>query len=205
MTAKTLLLPVLPYRRESPLKLSIYAQAPLHPRRTLHQYRYGTIKSTKKLDKTQVVYRRTAPLTEYLHHPACKEKDRQKCQHAHCEEESEENIRKFRDCRQCFSDSQKLPRLIMVDQLWLWVLDGRELSLYRKCPIPLKIMHNGDRTECYPRNNYYKLPTKLGTWPSFCSQTYSHAVEDFPTSRDPVRLWPFCWFSAILHYYSENW
>jgi hypothetical protein len=106
---------------EMSLKLSIYAQAPLHPRRTLHQYRYGTRKSTEKLDKTQVVYRRTAPSREYLHHPACEEKDRQKCQHAHCEKE---DTHEFRDCRQCFSDSRKLPRMIMVDQLWLWVLDG---------------------------------------------------------------------------------
>lgn len=116
------------FYEEASLKLSIYAQAPLHPRRTLHQYRYGTLKMTEKLDKTQVVYRRTAPLTEYLHHPACKEQDRRKCQHAHCEEKTP----RFRYCRQCFSDSQKLPRLIMVDQLWLWVLDESELSLYHK-------------------------------------------------------------------------
>ncbi|KAE9376263.1 hypothetical protein N431DRAFT_462111 [Stipitochalara longipes BDJ] len=108
------------FYEEMSLKLSIYGQPPLHPRRTLHQYRYGTRKSTEKLDKTQVVFRRTGPLPESLHCATCTENDRRKCLHAHCTEEATDM---FYDCEQCFSNSRKVPYLIMVDQLWLWVLD----------------------------------------------------------------------------------
>jgi hypothetical protein len=121
------------YRDEMSLRAALPLRQPLHLRRTLHQYRYGTKRSTEKLDKSQVVYRQTAPTKEYLHHPACEEKDQSKCQHCHCEETKS----KWRDCHQCFSDSRKLPRVLMVDQLWLWILDGR------KYPKPTKLSLKG--------------------------------------------------------------
>ncbi len=73
------------------------ARPPLHPRRTLDQSYYGALKSTGTRDRDQVVFRGTTP-------------DAHDCVGADM-------------CRQCRDDVKKVPRLIMVDQLWLWVLD----------------------------------------------------------------------------------
>ena len=88
----------------------VHADPPLQPRRTLDQSYYGALKSTQARDRDQVVYRATAPM-------------------AH-----ECDIEEGR-CLICQENSQKLPRLIMVDQLWLWILDesmlpSRNLRLY---------------------------------------------------------------------------
>ncbi|KAK3380756.1 hypothetical protein B0T24DRAFT_591210 [Lasiosphaeria ovina] len=77
----------------------LFAQPPLHPRRTLDQSYYGALKSTGTRDRDQVVYRGT---TFEAH--ACAGMD---------------------TCPQCKEDVRKVPRIIMVDQLWLWILDER--------------------------------------------------------------------------------
>jgi hypothetical protein len=76
----------------------IHAKPPLHPRRTLDQSYYGALKSTGTRDRDQVVYRATAPEV-HEHDPA------------------------WEVCGQCKDDVKKVSRLIMVDQLWLWILD----------------------------------------------------------------------------------
>jgi hypothetical protein len=78
----------------------LHAEPPLHPRRTLDQSYYGALKSTRARDRDQVVYRGTMA-------------------GAHeCEG--------MEVCESCKEDVKKVPRLIMADQLWLWVLDERE-------------------------------------------------------------------------------
>lgn len=74
--------------------------APLHPRRTLDQFYYWTIKDTRIRDRDQVVYRATAPIRD----------DR----HRNCTD---------KNCDQCNSNLKKIARLVMVDQLWLFILD----------------------------------------------------------------------------------
>jgi hypothetical protein len=75
----------------------LYAEPPMHPRRTLDQAYYGALRSTGTRDRDQVVYRGTTPQPH-----DCIGMDA---------------------CQQCNEDIRKTPRLLMVDQLWLWVLD----------------------------------------------------------------------------------
>jgi hypothetical protein len=75
----------------------LHAQPPLHPRRTLDQSYYGALKSTRARDRDQVVYRGTMPAAH-------------ECDGTEV-------------CPTCKEDVKKVPRLVMVDQLWLWVLD----------------------------------------------------------------------------------
>jgi hypothetical protein len=79
---------------------------PLHPRRTLDQSYYWTLKDTCSRDRDQVVYRGTAPYPKLLHF-GCK-KDDPKTDKA---------------CPQCTENVKKVPRVVMVDQLWMWILD----------------------------------------------------------------------------------
>ncbi|KAK4235881.1 hypothetical protein C8A03DRAFT_17421 [Achaetomium macrosporum] len=77
----------------------LHADPPLHPRRTLDQAYYGALRSTHARDKDQVVYRGTTP-------------------------QPHECIG-MGACPQCNEDIRKTPRIIMVDQLWMWILDEK--------------------------------------------------------------------------------
>lgn len=97
------------YQEQELLKTYLHHDPPFHPRRTLDQSYYWTLKTTKHRDRDQVVYRGTAPKKKFMHsglHPKVDGKP----------------------CRQCCSDIRKVPRVIMVDQLWLWILDGSECN-----------------------------------------------------------------------------
>jgi len=84
----------------------LHAKPPLHPRRTLDQSYYGALKSTGTRDRDQVVYRATAP-------------------------EAHEHDPSWELCLRCKDDVKKVSRLIMVDQLWLWILDESAQSFPR--------------------------------------------------------------------------
>ncbi|KAL2263960.1 hypothetical protein VTK26DRAFT_3954 [Humicola hyalothermophila] len=77
----------------------LHVQPPLHPRRTLDQAYYGALKSTGTRDRDQVVYRGTTPQPH-----ECIGMDA---------------------CPQCNEEIRKTARIIMVDQLWLWILDAK--------------------------------------------------------------------------------
>lgn len=103
------------YQEQELLKEYLHHDPPFHPRRTLDQSYYWTLKTTKKRDRDQVVYRGTAPRSEFRHDGT----------HA-----------KF-GCEHCHTDIRKVPRVIMVDQLWLWILDGSKwhqilVQIYQK-------------------------------------------------------------------------
>ncbi len=83
----------------------LHADPPLQPRRTLDQSYYGALKNTQARDRDQVVYRATTPAGH------------------ECEQLDIKN-----KCLECQHDIKKVPRLIMVDQLWLWILDDRMFS-----------------------------------------------------------------------------
>jgi hypothetical protein len=103
------------YQEEQLLNEFLHHDPPFHPRRTLDQSYYWTLKTTKKRDRDQVVYRGTAP----------KKEDRHSGDHS---------VNKTKFCEECHSYSRKVPRVIMVDQLWLWILEG---SAYQSSPAPL--------------------------------------------------------------------
>jgi hypothetical protein len=77
----------------------LHERPPLHPRRTLDQSYYGALKSTGTRDRDQVVYRGTQPVPHDCLDPST--------------------------CQQCRDEIRKVPRLVMVDQLWLWILDEK--------------------------------------------------------------------------------
>ena len=86
------------YSDEQLIHKYLKAVPPLHPRRTLGQSYYWTLKDTWNRDKDQVVYRETAPDPKFMHH---------KCFINHC--------------AQCREDVTKVPRLVMVDRSTLAV------------------------------------------------------------------------------------
>jgi hypothetical protein len=100
------------YQEEMLLKEFLHSNPPFHPRRTLDQSYYWTIQSTKKRDRDQVVFRGTAAKQKFIHS-------------AHCKTKKDEP-----SCRQCRDDIRKVPRVIMVDQLWLWILNGSTLCIF---------------------------------------------------------------------------
>lgn len=79
------------------------AEPPLHPRRTLDQFYYWTLKDTRTRDRDQVVYRGTAPVRDLMHSNCVK-----------------------RACEHCQATVRKIPRVVMVDQLWMFILDKSE-------------------------------------------------------------------------------
>lgn len=109
------------------VRKNLFRSPPLHPRRTLHQTQNWTLKRTKRMDRDQVVYQGTAPQKEFMHHHICNKK-REQCDHHHC------NWTKDQQCDQCQDDVRKVARVVMVDQLWLWILDGNTIiTCFPKC------------------------------------------------------------------------
>jgi hypothetical protein len=94
------------YQEEQLLKTFLHSNPSFHPRRTLDQSYYWTLPSTKRRDRDQVVYRGTAPKKKFMHSEHCK------------------TMKGEFPCKQCWDDIRKVPRVIMVDQLWLWILEG---------------------------------------------------------------------------------
>lgn len=87
----------------------LMGRSPLHPRRTLDQSYYWTLRDTRSRDRDQVVYRGTAPSHKLIHH--------------HCPDKFTERQRGEPGCEQCQQNAKKVARVVMVDQLWMWILD----------------------------------------------------------------------------------
>jgi hypothetical protein len=100
------------YIEEQLLKEFLYSNPPYHPRRTLDQSSYWTIRSMKKRVSDHVVYRGTSPTKMFMHEFHAKTNDHDP------------------PCRQCLDDIRKVPKVIMVDQLWLWILDGSKSGFF---------------------------------------------------------------------------
>jgi hypothetical protein len=111
---------------EEMIQENLYETPPLHPRRTLDQAYYWTLNSTDTRDRNQVVYRATTPQQKFMHHPLCHlkaktqdedEQSQNQCRHhVHCWETV--------GCGKCKDDIRNRSCVVMVDQLWLWILDG---------------------------------------------------------------------------------
>ncbi|KAI1385692.1 uncharacterized protein F4822DRAFT_351390 [Hypoxylon trugodes] len=89
---------------------------PLHPRRTLDQAYHWTLNSTRKRDRDQVVYRGTTTKPEDFHK-----------YHLQNGWEDHKEFKPGERCQECDRNIKKLSRVVMVDQLWMWILDGKTI------------------------------------------------------------------------------
>lgn len=125
----------------------------MHPRRSLDQAYFWKLKSTRRRDRDQVVYRHTKPnFLHEFHVPWSKTEgqdsvrlfqDREaKANDPNCERcvanaekmtgsewigherfEDHEGDENGLPCQHCTEQIRKVPRAVMVDQLWMWILD----------------------------------------------------------------------------------
>ncbi|KAM0327166.1 hypothetical protein ACHAQA_006297 [Verticillium albo-atrum] len=102
------------FRDRMVLKKYLYHEPPLHPRRTLDQAYYWTLNTTKSRDRDQVVYRATT----------AKQQDFHQFVDGKCSEHEELD---GKPCRICTSGIKKISRVVMVDQLWMWILDEKTI------------------------------------------------------------------------------
>jgi hypothetical protein len=83
----------------------------------LDQSYYWTLNKTSVRDRNQVVYRSTQPgiFHEYNH------------MKGEWPEHKEQGITLDRGCNDCQANIRKVSRVIMVDQLWMWILDEQTI------------------------------------------------------------------------------
>ncbi|KAI0097349.1 hypothetical protein GGR51DRAFT_566556 [Nemania sp. FL0031] len=105
------------YRDKMLLSKYLPLDPPLHPRRTLDQAFYWTLRSTKKRDCDQVVYRGTTADPDDFHRFDPDSKQWPK----HVDFDVGDT------CKECTANIQKLSRVVMVDQLWMWILDSKTI------------------------------------------------------------------------------
>ncbi|KAI3323508.1 hypothetical protein HD806DRAFT_496940 [Xylariaceae sp. AK1471] len=91
------------------------AHHPLHPRRTLDQAHYWSLANTQGRDQDQVVFRATTaqPYGWHNHIPYL---PRWTDYHSYAQDDI---------CDTCTSNIRKVSRVLMVDQLWMWILDAK--------------------------------------------------------------------------------
>lgn len=137
------------HRDKKLIQKYLHHDPPLHPRRTLDQAYYWTLKSTKTRDRDQVVYRGTRANPAFVHkinevskkwncqiQSEDKPEKRRICRHKP-RTEPDEDIRKpmteeekqierlGHRCADCRRHIRQVSRAVMVDQLWMWILDER--------------------------------------------------------------------------------
>ncbi|KAK0371562.1 hypothetical protein CLIM01_11086 [Colletotrichum limetticola] len=145
------------YRDQRLVEKYLHHDPPLHPRRTLDQSYYWTLKTTKARDRDQVVYRGTTMDERNIHRfrerredPALSCKDKKPFwrsdapstaeQSTNCDvpDSSESNFGRYKwdghwtktdedGCDHCRDEIRKVSRIVMVDQLWMWILDKRTI------------------------------------------------------------------------------
>lgn len=107
------------------LEKYLFEDPSLHARRTLDQAYHWTLRNTTVRDRDQVVYRGTSAPLSTLHHyrPEIKSKE-----HVwNCPSDEDGTKTQHRECRSCRETVKKVPRLVMVDQLWMWILDDKTI------------------------------------------------------------------------------
>lgn len=117
------------YRDKMFIRKYLHRDPPLHPRRTLDQAYYWTLKTTRSRDRDQVVYRGTRPIPEHSIDPKTMEWN---CPHDTTGQQGQqpdtgEGGGGGSHCIHCRSHIRKVSRLLMVDQLWMWILDERTI------------------------------------------------------------------------------
>ncbi|ROV91209.1 hypothetical protein VMCG_09371 [Cytospora schulzeri] len=153
------------YRDKMFIRQYLHQDPPLHPRRTLDQAYYWTLKTTRTRDRDQVVYRGTKPNPEHSVDPEtgqwnCLEVDDLAAEESKRQTQKPDRAKKNRHeshspdiplstlggpsqqaqqpgiakveldeshCIHCRSHIRKVSRLLMVDQLWMWILDEKTI------------------------------------------------------------------------------
>lgn len=104
------------YRDKKLLEKFLCHDPPLHPRRTLDQAYYWTLDTSRTRDKDQVIYRATTtPFGKF--HSFSPDKGW----------EGHDNVKEEEGCRECRENIRKVSRVVMVDQLWMWILDKQTI------------------------------------------------------------------------------
>ncbi|KAI0975919.1 hypothetical protein F4678DRAFT_469688 [Xylaria arbuscula] len=101
------------YEDTSLIQKYLFADPPLHLRRTLDQGYYTTIESTRPENRNQIVYRATTP-TEFPRHHFDQSKGLWVCS---------DHEFSLEGCDECRANIRRVSSVVMVDQLWMWVLD----------------------------------------------------------------------------------
>ncbi|POS80605.1 hypothetical protein DHEL01_v200987 [Diaporthe helianthi] len=115
------------YRDRQLLETYLMEDPPMHPRRTLDQAYYWSINNTNHRDLDQVVYRATTADPLKFHRWNV---DRSIWTgHSHEENKTPKELEghKHEPCPECTANIQKVSRVIMVDQLWMWMLDRKTI------------------------------------------------------------------------------
>lgn len=116
------------FRDKMLIREYLYKSPPLHPRRTLDQAYYWTLKTTRARDRDQVIYRGTRPDPP---HSIGLETKEWTCFHEDADESrKDDNLdknRKEKFCVHCANHVRKVSRILMVDQLWMWILDEKTI------------------------------------------------------------------------------
>ena len=133
------------YRDQQMLEKYLYSDPPLHPRRTLDQSYYWTLQSTRDRDRDQVVYRETSMNPNSHHHfRPVREKPQKKTTASKLKNilpvskpiavqepqfKWDCHIRQTDDkgCEDCRENIRKVSDVVMVDQLWMWILDEKTI------------------------------------------------------------------------------
>ncbi|KAF5013258.1 hypothetical protein FDECE_733 [Fusarium decemcellulare] len=105
------------YRDKQLLGKYLYSNPPIHPRRTLDQAYYWTLNTTKHRDRDQVVYRATNARAQDFRH--FKKTTQEWVDHT--------KIQKLDPCKSCTKAIKKVSRAVMVDQLWMWILEEKTI------------------------------------------------------------------------------
>ncbi|KAI1343545.1 hypothetical protein F5Y15DRAFT_427914 [Xylariaceae sp. FL0016] len=105
------------FRDKKLLRKYLCDDAPLHPRRTLDQGFYTTLSSTRARDRNQVVYRATTA-DPYQTHQFNAATNTWECH---------DFVNSKYGCAKCRADIRKVSRVVMVDQLWMWILDNKTI------------------------------------------------------------------------------
>ncbi|KAI0521730.1 hypothetical protein F5B22DRAFT_596029 [Xylaria bambusicola] len=100
------------YEDTSLIQRYLFANPPLHPRRTLDQGYYTTVRSTRARNRTQVLYRATTP-AKSKSHQFDSSTGLWTCPRSDIPSEG---------CDICRENVRKVSSVVMVDQLWMWVL-----------------------------------------------------------------------------------
>lgn len=130
---------IMTYPDQRIMEKDLFSDPPLHPRRTLDQAYFWRLRTTRNRDRDQVVYRHTnaefahkyRPMDTGNKKPLSSTKNKDPSTSDQADVVDAENWQwsrhgEFEDkygCAQCDADIRKVPRAIMVDQLWMWVLD----------------------------------------------------------------------------------
>lgn len=123
---------IVTYRDKMLIRKYLYHESPLHPRRTLDQAYYRTLKTTKARDRDQVVYRGTRPDPPHsidikTREWTCFDEGTDIRDQPTGNPQGQESDRKDQFCVHCANHVRKVSRILMVDQLWMWILDEKTI------------------------------------------------------------------------------